>query len=397
MEVFAVSPTQLAGGEISLAAVLALAGFYLLLPRPRGRYLAGGIAALIAAAGVFTAWLQTSYGNPMPDLVGTILFWFFSAGALGFGCVLVVQRNPARGAIAFAFVIISTCGLFLLLAAPFLMAATIIIYAGAIIVTFLFVLMLSQAKGESNENDRSREPLFGALAGFAFVGLVLFTVYLNYLGKAESPEEASSSSFRRNGMLPLVVLTNWERERLADVLTKLDGGKEKLDEDLSKGTDDRARYFEEIKNALTEVVGSSQAMTTGDLEEGSIRKRLEQVPGKAGAGQVLYREDEQARAVLRQAAEVRKLNWEVWQDTERLLLDRKHDPARVDKVKERVKHLRNEVALLSGSGLLPARNVGNLGFLLYSEHLLTIELAGTLLLVATLGAVAIAQRKGVPE
>jgi NADH:ubiquinone oxidoreductase subunit 6 (subunit J) len=277
------------------------------------------------------------------------------------------------------------------------MAATIIIYAGAIIVTFLFVLMLSQAKGESNENDRSREPLFGALAGFAFVGLVLFTVYLNYLGKAESPEEASSSSFRRNGMLPLVVLTNWERERLADVLTKLDGGKEKLDEDLSKGTDDRARYFEEIKNALTEVVGSSQAMTTGDLEEGSIRKRLEQVPGKAGAGQVLYREDEQARAVLRQAAEVRKLNWEVWQDTERLLLDRKHDPARVDKVKERVKHLRNEVALLSGSGLLPARNVGNLGFLLYSEHLLTIELAGTLLLVATLGAVAIAQRKGVPE
>ena len=116
----------------------------------------------------------------MPDAVGSVLFWLFSAGALGFGTVLVVQRNPARGAIAFAFVILSTCGLFLLLAAPFLMAATIIIYAGAIIVTFLFVLMLSQTGGPSDENDRSREPLLGALAGFAFAGLVLFTLYLTH-------------------------------------------------------------------------------------------------------------------------------------------------------------------------------------------------------------------------
>ena len=46
--------------------------------------------------------------------------------------------------------ILATCGLFLLLAAPFLMAATIIIYAGAIIVTFLFVLMLSQQQGPSD-------------------------------------------------------------------------------------------------------------------------------------------------------------------------------------------------------------------------------------------------------
>ena len=71
----------------------------------------------------------------------------------------LAQRNPARGAIAFAFVILNTCGLFLLLAAPFLMAATVIIYAGAIIVTFLFVLMLSNVRSVSDENDRSREPL----------------------------------------------------------------------------------------------------------------------------------------------------------------------------------------------------------------------------------------------
>ena len=46
------------------------------------------------------------------------------------------------------------------------------------------------------------------------------------------------------------------------------------------------------------------------------------------------------------------------------------------------------------AGELPARNVGNLGLLLYADHLLAVELAGTLLLVATIGAVAIAHRRG---
>ena len=169
MRLSSLTPVQISGAQIALAAVLAIIGFTLLLPRPRGRFVPGGIAFLIAAATGFGVWLHTTYGQPSPDMIGTILFGLFSLGALGFGTVLVVQRNPARGAIAFAFVILSTCGLFLLLAAPFLMAATIIIYAGAIIVTFLFVLMLSQVQGPSDENDhRSREPLFGSLAGFAY-------------------------------------------------------------------------------------------------------------------------------------------------------------------------------------------------------------------------------------
>ena len=51
------------------------------------------------------------------------------------------------------------------------------------------------------------------------------------------------------------------------------------------------------------------------------------------------------------------------------------------------------MVLLHGVGQLPARNVANLGFVLYSEHLLAVELAGTLLLVAVIGAIAISHRK----
>jgi NADH:ubiquinone oxidoreductase subunit 6 (subunit J) len=377
------TPKQLAAGQIALAAILAVAGFVFLLPRPKGRSLKEGIASLIASVAVFVTWLYTTFGNPMSDAVGTVLFCLFAAGALGFGVVLVVQKNPARGAIAFAFVILSTCGLFLLLAAPFLMAATIIIYAGAIIVTFLFVLMLSHAQGPSNENDRSREPLFGSLAGFAFTGLVLFTLYLTQLGN-ESAKAASVEPSRPEQRLPAAVLTNTERKVLAEVLGKL----ETIDEHLAQlQSPDAIDYFDSTSAQLAWVVGSD-----GHSKEGSIRHRLEKTPSRPGESFADVRADPQALAVLRLADGVRKRNEQTIDALTNL--NAKSSAQDVESVKAGFHSLRDDVLLLYGSGELPARNVGNLGYLLFTSHLLAVELAGVLLLVATIGAIAIAQRKG---
>jgi NADH:ubiquinone oxidoreductase subunit 6 (subunit J) len=386
MNLFALSPTQQAGGQIALAALLGGVGFYLLLPRPRGRFVSGGIAALVAAVAVFGAWLHSAFGDPLPDLVGTLLFVLFSAGALGFGTVLVVQRNPARGAIAFAFVILSTCGLFLLLAAPFLMAATIIIYAGAIIVTFLFVLMLSSAEGPSDENDRSREPLYGSLAGFAFVGLVLFTLYQT--SQAAAPGEADAAR------LPAPVLTAEERALLTDAITKLEAAEKQFDGDAVslKQVEEFENLFLPAQNDLSrvvgaDVVGKSEVPPGPRPEEvpGSLRLRLEKSPG---------RDDRQAREALARAETIRTLAAGTRRRVNDLMLDGKPDVAAA---RAEVRHLRDEVLLLRGTAELPARNVGNLGLVLYTDHLLAVELAGTLLLVATIGAVAIAQRKGVAK
>jgi NADH-quinone oxidoreductase subunit J len=389
MNLFGLSSMQTAGGQIALAAILAFYGISLLLPQSRGRSVGWGIAALIAAVTVFVVWLQTTFGNPMPDLIGAVLFWLFSICALVFGVVLVVQHNPSRGAIAFAFVILSTCGLFLLLAATFLMVATIIIYAGAIIVTFLFVLMLSHPKGLSNENDRTCEPLFGTLAGFAFAGLVLFTLYLNYLGNGESNEVGPHKKPLR---LPIQALTDDERIVLAEVITKLDAKKtdEHLTGDLTHNNRDRLDYFDSIRTGLIPIVGDSSQRT--DPRNGSIRDRLEKEPGREGAGQVLYREDQQSRAVLERARKIRKLNVDVNEHLEAYLMEKK---GRLEDIKGEIQELRDEVVLLRGSSELPARNVENLGFQLYADRLLAIELSGTLLLVAAIGAVAIARRKGV--
>src|SRR5262245_58452532 len=93
---------------------------------------------------------------------------------------MITQKNPVHAAISFTLVVMSTCGLFLLQAAPFLMAATIIIYAGAIVVTFLFVLMLSQQAGFSDADDRTREPFLAAFAGFLLLGSVLLVIHRAY-------------------------------------------------------------------------------------------------------------------------------------------------------------------------------------------------------------------------
>lgn len=379
MSLFAAIPNP-AAGQLILAAALAAVGVFLLLPRPRGRSVAGGIAGLLAAAAVFGVWLHESFGNPMPDVVGTVLFYLFAAGAIGFGLVLVAQRNPARGAIAFAFVILSTCGLFLLLAAPFLMAATIIIYAGAIIVTFLFVLMLSHADKLSDENDRSREPLLGSFAGFAFAGLVLFALH-----QSSRPVAASE------GHLPAAVLSPEEKAKLADIAGRLADAETRLDADPRPTNTELAKTLGGIEDDLEDVVGVSPLKREGTIRDGSIATRL-RVRVKEASGERKAQADPQTTAVLARVEGVREAANKAFRQVEN------DPPLRSDAsraaARQSLRQLRDDVRLLAGVGELPARNVGNLGYVLYTDHLLAVELAGTLLLVAAIGAVAIARRKG---
>lgn len=368
MTLFAANSASSDAGQLVLAVALAALGVFLLLPRPRGRSVPGGIAALIGCIVVASVWFSQTFGEPATDWVGEALFTLFSSGAVGFGVMLVVQRNPARGAIAFAFVILSTCGLFLLLAAPFLMAATIIIYAGAIVVTFLFVLMLSATGSRSDENDRTREPLLGVLAGFAFIGLVLFA-----LDQSKQAAEASE----RPSPLPSAIVTPDEQKKLVDAAERLKAFES--DEFYKPGpAQARTADVTHVENLLDETVGLLSAKIEGSMSYGSIQARL--------AG---YRTDREADDAMKRVASVRK-------DGARALSavqDGIENPAKAAEAKAGAAKLREQVLLLAGSSELPARNAANLGFVLYSQHLLSIELAGTLLLVATIGAIAIAQRK----
>src|SRR5438876_141950 len=161
---------------IVLAVGLGFVAVYLLLPRvrPYPRWL-GGAAAAAAVLAVGFLVIRTQFAS-----AEVVLFFMFSLVAVVSGGLLVLQRNPVHAALSFALVVLATCGLFLLQAAPFLMAATTIVYAGAIVVTFLFVIMLAQQEGPSDADYRSREPLFTSAAGFLLLGTLLYVLQLNY-------------------------------------------------------------------------------------------------------------------------------------------------------------------------------------------------------------------------
>lgn len=359
----------IAAGQIVAAVVMGTLGLYFLLPRPRGRSIALGTFLSLGTAGMIAGFLITTFGQPFPNLVENALFWLFAAGAVGFGRVLVMQSNPARGAISFAFVILSSCGLFLMLAAPFLMAATIIIYMGAIVVTFLFVLMLSQAKGASDENDRSREPLLGSLAGFAFMGLILFTLYVTG-PRVETRADAAIVE----PLLPATGIRTADKLLLVAAANDLDLA---LDPDAKP--DEMLMQAKQARTRLLRVVGSAG-------------EPLDANPGRTIQDRLRNSEtDVRIASIVAQADKVRVLKKTSLDRLETALLDRE---PKLDEAREQLKRLRGEVLILAGRGELPAKNVKAIGYALYSEHLIAVELAGTLLLVATIGAVAIAQKKG---
>ena len=81
----------------------------------------------------------------------TILFVLLAGLAIGSAIAMVVQRNPLYSAISLIGVFIALAGLYLTLAAPFLAAIQIIVYAGAIMVLVVFVIMLLNVEEEEHK------------------------------------------------------------------------------------------------------------------------------------------------------------------------------------------------------------------------------------------------------
>jgi NADH-quinone oxidoreductase subunit J len=103
--------------------------------------------------------------------VTDVLFYVFAALTLLCGVLVVANpfsRNPVTSAMFLVLTIISMAGLFVLLHAFFLAAVQILVYAGAVIVLFLFVIMLLDLK----EEQRRKIKAYGIVAGLISVGTI---------------------------------------------------------------------------------------------------------------------------------------------------------------------------------------------------------------------------------
>jgi NADH-quinone oxidoreductase subunit J len=85
-----------------------------------------------------------------------LLFILFGAMAIGCALGVVAQRNPLYSAVSLIGVFVSLACLYVMLAAPFIAAVQVIVYAGAIMVLVVFVIMLLNVEEEQRRRPRLR-------------------------------------------------------------------------------------------------------------------------------------------------------------------------------------------------------------------------------------------------
>jgi len=112
--------------------------------------------------------------------VGQVYFYVCAAVAVLGALATVVSRNPIRGAMGLLLMIVAIAGLFLGLNAQFLAAIQLIVYAGAIVVLFLFVIMLL---GPSAVGPRDKRGLVGRTLGGGLFGLTMLAAIGVSFGK----------------------------------------------------------------------------------------------------------------------------------------------------------------------------------------------------------------------
>lgn len=147
-----------------LATILTACGLWWALPWGGRRYRTPGW--VFAAGGLaLLATLLPPVGGALAQVFATAM----GVIAVGSAIAMVTSARPVYAALWFAMSVLGTAGMFLYHGAEFLSIAVIVIYIGAILVAFLFLVMLDDPKGQAPFNRQSWSPFWAALAGTALI------------------------------------------------------------------------------------------------------------------------------------------------------------------------------------------------------------------------------------
>ncbi len=159
-----------------VACALGAAGVILAMPKRNvAPFIVGAVLAAAALAAVLVGLGKMAGAANLPN----IHFYIFSLIALGSALRVITHQRPIYSALYFILTILSSTGLYLLLQAEFMAFALVIVYAGAILITYMFVIMLAtegpteQAVEAANVYDRvAREPVVATFAGFILLAVL---------------------------------------------------------------------------------------------------------------------------------------------------------------------------------------------------------------------------------
>ena len=288
-----------------LGVVLLICSLWMLLPNGRsmgrGRR---GLAVSLGLAGLTVIWWRI----PRMQFEAQAEFCALATVTIGSAVATITSRSPVYSAIWFAASLLGTSGLFLFQGAQFVGVATVAVYAGAIVVTFLFVLMLAQPEGHAFF-DRiswgSVPRLVAAMTSVCFAVLIAASLF-----DIQESEITAQTSLR-------------------DV----------------------------IGNRISQTDGCHLRGLT-ILDQANTRNLTLRVAAPL----------EMRESILAQRSEFIELS-------EQTVIGEQPTEVKIEFV-----------------DVLAQRHVANLGGQLFSRHLIAIQVAATLLLVALVGAIAIASR-----
>jgi len=171
-----------------LVLTLGAVGLFLALPAGPTRTDRVGWLVLAGAGAVLLGSLLQLTPGPAPGwFAGLALIAVFSAVRV------ITHRRPVYSALYFVLLILTVTALLVLMEAPFLSVALVIVYAGAILVTYVFVIMLARQARPTSYDTRARDPFWGCLAGFLLLLLLSGQLNLFQAGPPRLPAVADSA------------------------------------------------------------------------------------------------------------------------------------------------------------------------------------------------------------
>jgi NADH-quinone oxidoreductase subunit J len=171
---------------------LAIGGLGLAMALPRRRVNPQVLGAVVVGLGIGIVLLGLGLKNP--DQIPNYNFYIFGVIAAGSALRVITHPRPVYAALFFILTILSSCGLYLILSAEFMAFALVIVYAGAILITYLFVIMLATQAPSEEELDvladydvESRSPMAATIAGFVLMA-GLTTMFFRGTAELPAPE-----------------------------------------------------------------------------------------------------------------------------------------------------------------------------------------------------------------
>ena len=138
------------------------------------------------------------------------LFYLFSAITLIFGALVVICRNPVASALSLVVSFVGLAALFVSLDAYFIGTIQILVYAGAVMVLFLFIIMLLDIKAEAG-----RKPNPATIVGGIFLALVFMIQLMTVVGKLDAGQKTIAD-------VPVRFETAAAKEKIATIKADLE-------------------------------------------------------------------------------------------------------------------------------------------------------------------------------